>query len=154
MADINIEEEYKKLKYNLPNFKKLDEEFEISNIQDLEDKKFLTRSIRRKINEKIIFFCRIVESIIYPQSPNFISMVESRIFNEEEKQKMAEFYKKLMNYEKESLILDVESDDKQSVKYINEVFSNWPEIKKQMVEITKKMQKAWNEKEKRETYTF
>lgn len=154
MADIIIEEEYKKLKYNLPDFKKLDEEFEISNIQGLEDKKFLIRFIRRKINEKVIFFCRIVESIIYPQSPNFISLVESRIFNEEEKQGMAEFYKKLMNYEKESLILDVESDDKQSVKYINELFSNWSEIKKQMVDITKKMQKAWNEKEKRENYTF
>ena len=154
MADIIIEEEYKKLKYNLPDFKKLDEEFEISNIQGLEDKKFLIRFIRRKINEKVIFFCRIVESIIYPQSPNFISLVESRIFNEEEKQGMAEFYKKLMNYEKESLILDVESDDKQSVKYINELFSNWSEIKKQMVDITKKMQKAWNEKEERENYTF
>ena len=154
MADINIEEEYKKLKYNLPDFKKLDEEFEISNIQGLEDKKFLLRFIRRKVNEKIIFFCRIIESILYPQSPNYISMVESRIFTEEEKQNMAELYKKLMHYEKESLILDVESDDKQSTKYINEVLNDWTEIKKQLVEITRKMQKSWNEQEKRETYIF
>src|SRR3989344_5359774 len=154
MADINIEEEYKKLKYNLPDFKKLDEEFEVSNIQGLEDKKFLTRFIRRKVNEKVIFFCRIIESILYPQSPNYISIVESRIFTEEEKQEMAEFYKKLMNYEKESLILDVEPDDKQSVKYTNEVFNNWSETKKQMIVITRKMQKSWNEQEKRENYTF
>src|SRR3989344_1228252 len=132
MADINIEEEYKKLKYNLPDFKKLDEEFEVSNIQGLEDKKFLLRFIRRKVNEKIIFFCRIIESIIYPQSPNYISMVESRVFSEEEKQNMAELYKKLMYYEKESLILDVESDDKQSTKYINEVLNDWTEIKKKL----------------------
>ncbi|MBI4159070.1 hypothetical protein HY500_02310 [Candidatus Woesearchaeota archaeon] len=154
MADINIEEEFKKLKYNLPDFRKLDEEFEISNIQGLEDKRFLSRFIRRKVNEKVIFFCRIIESILYPQSPNYISMVESRIFTEEEKQEISELYKRLMHYEKESLILDIESDDKASARYINEVFNSWPEIKKEMVVITKKMQKAWNEKEKIESYTF
>lgn len=154
MADINIEEEYKKLKCSLPDFKKLDEEFEISNLQGLEDKKFLLRFIRRKVNEKIIFFCRIIESLLYPQSPNYISMVESRIFSEEEKQEMAELYKKLMYYEKESLILDVESDDKQSAKYVNDVFTNWTEIKKHLITITKKMQKSWNEQEKVENYTF
>ena len=154
MADINIEEEYKKLKHSLPDFKKLDEEFEISNIQGLEDKKFLLRFIRRKVNEKIIFFCRIIENLLYPQSPNYISMIESRIFTEEEKIEMAELYKKLMYYEKESLILDVESDDKQSAKYVNEVLNDWSEIKKQIIVITRKMQKSWNEKEKVENYTF
>ena len=57
MEDINIEKEYKSLKFNLPPFKDMDDEFEISSI----DKKiFLLRSLRRKMNDKILFFFMII----------------------------------------------------------------------------------------------
>ena len=144
---INIEKEYKSLKYKLPDFKKLDNEFEISTIQGIDNNKFILRFIRRKMNEKIIFFCRIIESILYPSQPNIITMVESKAFTEEEKQSISEFYKKLMHYEKESINLDVDENESLTVKYINDVEKIWPEVKKQVLEMTKKMQNSWSEKE-------
>ena len=144
---INIEKEYKSLKYKLPDFKKLDNEFEISTIQGIDNNKFLLRFIRRKMNEKIIFFCRIIERILYPSQPNIITMVESKAFTEEEKQSISEFYKKLMHYEKESINLDVDENESLTVKYINDVEKIWPEVKKQVLEMTKKMQNSWSEKE-------
>ncbi len=153
---IDIEKEYNSLKHKLPDFKRLDDEFELSNIQ-IENKKFLLRFIRRKINEKIIFFCRIIESILYPTQPNIITVVESKVFTDEEKQEISNIYKKLMHYEKESINLDVDEDEDLTAKYINDVIRIWPEIKKEIHKMTKKMQNAWSEEEipaEKNSYTF
>ena len=139
---LNIEKEYQKLKTKLPDFKKLDNEFELSNIQGLENTKFLLRFIRRKINEKIVFYCRIIESILYPSQPNIITMVESKAFSEEEKQAISNLYKKLMHYEKESIRLDIDEEETSTVRYINDVFKLWPEIKKEISKTAKRMQEA------------
>ncbi len=53
---INIKEEYEKLKHKLPEFNRLNEEFEISRVESEYKKEFLLRDIRRKINDKLIFF--------------------------------------------------------------------------------------------------
>ena len=102
--DFDIQEAYKKLqsKHKLPIFEDLEEDFELSFIDyKLKDDKLLLRSIRRKINEKIIFFCRIIEGLIYPQQASMITMIEGKQVTEEDKLKIEKFYKHLMFYERE-----------------------------------------------------
>jgi len=145
MTKINVKEEYEKLKYKLPKFEDLDNEFEISIIKN---KEFLLRSIRRKMNDKVIFFCRILESLLYPSGNTIINMNEVKDFNDEDKENMEEIYKKLMIFERDSLIADVEPDEKKDVEYINKLFEGWINFKKDILKITKKMRESWLKEER------
>ena len=89
----NIKDEYNKLKHKLPKFEDLDEEFEISN-SNIKEKSFLLRNLRRRINDKVIFYCRIIEGLIYPSQGNIVSMYELKSFADDEKNLMSELYKK------------------------------------------------------------
>ena len=77
-------------------------------------------------------------------------MYELKSFSESEKQNMAKLYRKLMQYERESLILDVEPDEKFEVNYINEIWKNWNNYKSELLKISKKMKSSWNVEEKEE----
>ena len=151
MADFDLKEAYGKMKHKLPDFELLISEFEVSFIDyKLKDDRLLLTSIRRKINEKVIFYCRIIEGLLYPHQPNIITMMELNSFNEEEKKKVHELYKKMMYYERESLKLDVMFDEKKNVEFINLVFGLWKEYGREMKWIVERMQKSWAEGEKKE----
>ena len=85
----DIKQEYNILKHKLPNFNELDREFEISSA-NIKDKNFLLRNIRRRINDKVIFYCRLIEGLIYPSTNNIISMFELKSFNEQEKENISD----------------------------------------------------------------
>ena len=143
----NIKEEYNNLKHKLPKFEDLDEEFEIS-IANIKEKAFLSRSIRRRLNDKVIFYCRIIEGLIYPNPNNMIGMFEIKSFSEDEKQILNDYYKKLMKYERESLSLDVNPDEKKDAEYINNLFKEWQYFKKYLIAVTDKMKSSWQTEDK------
>ncbi len=152
----DIKAEYNNLKHTLPKFEDLDQEFEISNsnVKDIKEKRFLIKNIRRRVNDKVIFYCRVIENLIYPNQSNFISMLELKSFTDKEKQDMSKLYKKLMLYERESLILDINPDEKRDVNYINSLWKDWHEFKKDLIRISQKMKDSWNfeEKEEKDNY--
>ena len=143
----DIQKAYKKLKetYKLPDFHQLDTEFEIRFIDKEE---FLIRRIRRRINEKVIFFCRIIEGVLFPQNASYITSVETRVFGDKEKQDYLKMYRNLMKFERRSLLLDTECDDDKDAKFIKEVTKSWPEFKRSMEEFIKKLEKAWEEEDR------
>ncbi|MEK6907005.1 MAG: hypothetical protein AABW45_00595 [Nanoarchaeota archaeon] len=149
----NLKEEYNKLKHKIPRFEDLDNEFELSTA-NIKDKSFLLRNIRRRLNDKIIFYCRIIEGLLYPNSNSITGMMEINSFNEKEKEKMANIYKKLMEFERESLSLDVNPDEKNDVEFINNLFKEWKKFKEEMIKVTKKMKESWHleEKEEKDNY--
>ena len=62
-----------------------------------------------------------------------------------------------MHYEKESIRLDIDEEETSTVRYINDVFKLWPEIKKEISKTAKRMQEAWSEEEvptEKNAYTF
>ncbi len=145
----NLKEEYNKLKYKLPKFEELDYEFEVSNA-NIKSRDFLIRNIRRRLNEKIIFYSRIIESLIYPNQGNIIGMFEIKSFSDEEKKEISEIYKKIMIHEREALTLDVNPDEKKEVDYINNLMKNWIYFKKELIRITEKMKNSWMQEDKSE----
>ncbi|MBS3143600.1 hypothetical protein J4446_01855 [Candidatus Woesearchaeota archaeon] len=140
MKDVNVKEEYNKLKYKLPKFEELNNDFEIDFIKE---KIFLIRQVRRKINEKVIFFCRIIEGLLYPTQQHIINVTEIKNFSDEKKKEIEKIYKKLMVYERQSLLLDVYPDDKKDAEFINDVFNFWKKIKKEMEEVVVLMKETW-----------
>ena len=140
MEKWSIKEDYSKLKHKLPKFDDINNEFELEFIKD---KPFLLRQIRRRMNEKVIFFCRIIEGVLYPTQQHITNATEIKNFSEDKKKEVHKIYKSLMQYERQSLLLDVTPNDKDDVKFINDVFNFWKKTKKEMENIVKLMKESW-----------
>ena len=94
-----IEQEYNKLskKYKLPKFNELDSEFEVSN---LENERFLIKSILRKIVEKLEFYIEVIGNLVHPDASSLTTMYEVRFFSEDEKNNMYGLFKKMMIFDR------------------------------------------------------
>lgn len=140
MKDINIKEEYNNLKYKLPSFEEINEDFELDFIKE---KQFILRQIRRRMNEKVIFFCKIIEGLLYPTQQHIINATEIQNFSDDKKNKINKIHKELMYYERESLLLDVAPEDKKDAEFINNVFHFWKKVKGDVKDIVRTMQESW-----------
>ena len=140
-----MEELYKKLKkkYTLPNYKELNKHFELDYI---EDPFFLLRSIRRRIHEKIVFFAKISEKILFPNQTLMIEMYESKFFSEKEKEEILEMYEKLLELDRKALLLNISSTDAKEAEYIKTVFKKLPTIIKRISFIIEKTDKSWKQR--------
>jgi hypothetical protein len=144
---MEIKKEYEKLmkKYNLPEFSKIENELELSSI---EKPFFLIRQIRRRLTEKLIFFAKILDGILYPNSGSLVSMHESKAFSDEEKNRMLDLYKKIMVFERKLAKLDVCPDDKKEAESINLVLNNMGDIKSEIMKIAEKIEFCWKKEDK------
>ncbi|MBI2653575.1 hypothetical protein HYX02_02065 [Candidatus Woesearchaeota archaeon] len=144
MPSNEIEKQYNELrkKHKLPEFKDFDFEFEIS---DLEETNFLLRAIVRRIAEKLDFYTTMLEEILQPDTSNLYAMHETRNFSDTEKNKMYDLYRKLMDYNRQSIEVALNHDEKEEVDFINRFFDDWKELKKELLMYIKKMRASWNE---------
>ena len=142
MPNKEIEKQYSELrkKYKLPEFNEVDYEFEIS---DLEETKFLLRAIIRRIAEKLDFYTTMLEEILQPDTSNLYAMHETRYFDENEKKQMYDLYSTLMNFNRQSIELSLENDEKDEVDFINNFFVEWKKLKNELLKYIKKMKFSW-----------
>lgn len=147
-SDIKKEYEILSRKYKLPGFEELDNEFEVSSIEDI-NKKFLIRIVRRRINDKMTFFNRILESILQPNTGSFVHLHESKFFSDEEKQEILISFRKLMRLERESLGLDINPDAEKDAEFINKVFREFNEMKKRLRKVSSILEEAWSKEEEK-----
>jgi hypothetical protein len=133
----------------LPTFELLDTEFEISR---LEDDKFLLRSIRLTIGEKLAFIAHMIGDILHPSEAGYAALREMVIFSDEEKVQISELYKKIMYFERWSLELTIQDGEELNVKYIEDVMKQWPTIKAATLKNFRKIKESWTkETAKKET---
>ena len=118
-ADLKKAYQILQKKYQLPEFKDIHQEFEL---QHIEDEEFLLRSVRRRIQTKILFFASILESILYPSGQSPSSSYESGFFSSDDKQDLSKVYKKLMILSRKHVRLDVASTEKEDALFIKEAF--------------------------------
>lgn len=144
----NIEEQYGKLKkkYNLPEFEELDNEFEISSI---ENEKFLLREIINKIVDRTDFFSRFFEDLLQPDPSLLRSMHEANIFNDEERKVIYSLYKKLMVIIRQSVEVSLNRSEKEEANFIKKTFDGWKGLKTSISKIVDKIKNSW----KKETYS-
>ncbi len=146
-----MKDEYNQLKkkLNLPDFEKLDSEFEISAI---EQKEFLLRSIRRKITEKLMGFTEIFDEILQPEKPS--TMYESNFISENERKAIFDFYKRLMYLIRLSEEISVNEDDKKDADFISKSLAEWLLLKEKIEEALSKMKDAWTRQLKKEEEAY
>ena len=139
---VEIEQKYNELKnkYKLPEFRFIDNELEISNI---EQESFLLRTIMRRILEKIDFFMNLLQDTLQPDASNMASMSESNFFDDDEKKHMYNLYKKLINVNREGVLMSLEPNEKNEAEFIKNFFEHWEPIKKELHHCVKKMKESW-----------
>ena len=142
MPTNEIEKQYNELKkkYKLPEFKQIDSEFELS---DMEPTNFLSRAIMRRIAEKLDFYTTMLEEVLQPDASNFYAMRENRFFDEDEKKQMYDFYSRLMIFSRRSVELSLENNTGEEAEFVNNFYKEWQEMKKELVRYIKKMKDSW-----------
>lgn len=142
-----LKEDYKKIEktYNLPDFNKLNSEFSIEKIADVETD-FLIREVARIMGEKFSNYLRFVELILNPvNSPMFIFSL-MKTMGESEKKKFADMYKELARIELNLIELDVDFSEKKEAEFINSSYKTWMDIKKDFQEVIEKIKSNWDNK--------
>ncbi len=117
-----------KQKHDLPKFEKLAEDFDIEKIADKESI-FLIREIRRAINEKITAYLHLFETLINPNAPPMFVFSILRNSSDKNKNIVKEIYKMLSKIQIEAMKLDTIYKEDIEVKFVNETFSTWQELK-------------------------
>lgn len=141
---MDIKKEYQKLskKYKLPDFKKIEKEFNISTIEETDS---LLKEIRKKVYEYIEAVKKLIEPILQPDAV-LSDMHECRVFNETEKKDIYELFAKIMYFERFSNEAAF-SDEKKTAEYLCEFMEEFPKIKKKLKDISKRLKESWKEQE-------
>ena len=139
MTDTKKKYETLKDKYKLPEFDKMDSAFEIDAI---ENTKFLSREIRRKIAEKLEMYSKSIEGILYPET-TLNNLYESKFFNDKDKEWIFKLYKELMVLQKKVMILSTLENEKDDFEFITDVFNKWEKINSEIRKVFEKLKNAW-----------
>ena len=137
--EFDFELVYNELKrqHDLPEFKKLAEDFDIEKISEKEPL-FLMREIRRTINEKLSAYVHLFETLINPSAPPMFIFSALRGIKENEKGKLKEIYKKLSKLQIWVMKLDTIYSEQEEIKFVRDSFSEWQDLKKGIYEIIEK----------------
>ena len=132
-------------KYDLPDFKILNEDFGIEKIADSETE-VLIREVRKFIVDKLANYMRFIESILNPSNaPIFIFSI-IKLLDAEDKKKLEEIYKEMMKSEVKFIELDLEFNEEKEADFIKDAYNFWQIVKKDLLKITGKISGRWDEK--------
>lgn len=141
-----------KKKYKLPEFSKLNEDFEIEKLQENETD-FLLREIRRTMVEKISVVLKFLEIMINPNesSPAFVfAMIKE--MKPEMKKSVENMYKELSVVEISSITLDLDYDEKLEAKFIKEHTKKWESTKKALRSLIISLDTVWKMESGKKSY--
>jgi hypothetical protein len=142
-----LKEDYKKIQkiHNLPDFDKLNMEFAIEKIAEVETD-FLVREVARIMAEKFSNYLRFVELVLNPSNaPMFIfSLIKT--MREEEKKKFSEIYKELARIELNLIEIDINFSEKKEAEFINNSYKTWMNMKKDFLDVIEKIKTNWDNK--------
>jgi len=128
-------------KHSLPPYKQMDEEFELSGI---ENEEHYLRNVRRKMVEKIDKVIGILDDILHPES-SWASMVEEKVFPEEQGKKVLATYRRLKYYYRRNSELQVKDSDEENTKFINDLYAEWQGMQNEILAIVSKLKDAWTQ---------
>ncbi len=142
-----LKKDYTKIekKYNLPIFEKLNEDFQIEKIAEIETD-FLLKEVRKLMTDKFSNYLRFIEALLNPvNAPMFIFSVVKSI-NNGEKKKLTEIYKKLAKIEVELIELDIKFLEEKEAEFIKRSYKIWQDIKEDILSVINVIKKNWDSK--------
>lgn len=143
LAKLESTYESARVKYGLPSFEQLEEEFGISRAAESESK-LVIREIRKTINDKLSSYLHLFENFMNPSSgPVFVFSLLKGI-KEEDNKKIKEIYKKLAKIQIAVLKLETIYNEKAEAEFIKNIFKEWNSLKLEISEIIEKFDKNFD----------
>lgn len=146
-----FEKEYNKLRdryKQLPDFKKLDFDFEFSSIKDEDvNERFVSRTVKRRVFDKLHYFNGGLLSVISPQAPSIVISHENKFFTNEDRDKMMDIVRIFMCLDREYLLSDIEFSEKHDVEFILSCLKVWYEHKPTIKKFITIMRDSWSKKD-------
>lgn len=133
-------------KYKLPSYEELDNEFELLYFTNIIEISYVLRFVRRRINDRLSAFTSILQGFLQPNPGSPINLEESSFLDENEKKKIVILIRELMNIERMNTLLDLDFDEKKEAEFIKNAVNKWFELKKEILELLKKVKKGWESK--------
>jgi len=143
----HLKEAYRilQIKYDLPSFEQLNEDFQIEKAAESETD-FVLREVRRYVTDKFFNYLRFIESILTPtDAPMFVFAI-TKTLGMKDREKLIELYKKIAKVNIDLIELDIEYSEEKEAKSIKEYSSMWQNIKKEFLEIVDVIKKNWDNK--------
>ncbi len=141
-----------KKKHKLPDFDKLNEDFEIEKLQEHETD-FLLREIRRTMVEKVSVVLKFLEIIVSPNeaSPAFVFAMIKEI-KPETKKNIEQLYRQLSAVEISSIALDLDYNEKSEAAFIKDQNKKWEATKKDLKALIKNFDSVWKSESAKKSY--
>jgi len=142
-----LKKQYEKLKqkYNLPEFEKLNEDFEIEKLQEKESD-LLLREIRRAAIDRNISYLRFIEMFQNPQQAPLFFLALVKNLDSREKQLLDDIYLELGKFEIKSIALDNNYNENKEAEFIKTFYKDWQKIKEKFGKITQALENSWDKK--------
>ena len=136
-----IRKEYDKLreKHNLPPFNKFDQEFELRTSSS---DGFTPKEMRRVVIGKLQDCAHLLDPVLNPHTSSLHSMIESEGFDEEEKKKLFELYKKIGHLVHSGILAGLRGEQAE-IDFTKHCWNEWPKIKKDITKFVAKTAGLW-----------
>lgn len=132
-----------KTQYALPELNELEDEFDFK----LEDDAGIAKTIINQVWEKISSIKSYIEGILNPQ--RYCCMIETKFLNAKEKEKLFNFYKKIM-IEYWKTVQSTFGTNEEKLKQITNSYEFYKRVKTFSKDYITRMIKGWSEENKEE----
>jgi Glu-tRNA(Gln) amidotransferase subunit E-like FAD-binding protein len=141
LEEIKAKYELLKLKYKLPPWKELDEDFDVSK-SFIGESELILKDIRRKMNEKLASSLHLFETFMNPQAaPLFIVNVLKNL-EKKDWENIKEIYNEIAKIQFPQILADTIYSEDKEVELILEISNLWSRQKIKIAEILKILDKS------------
>jgi len=135
-------EQYR-MKYNLPEFDKLNQDFAIEKISEIETD-LLLREVRKFIADRLSNYMRFIEGLLNPANASIFTFSICKTFNLEDKKEIEDMFKELMRLEIELMEIDIQYSEEKEANFIKNSFEKWSSFKTRWKKIVDVVKKNWD----------
>ncbi len=142
-----LKEDYSKLgkKYKLPNFKELNEAFDIEEAAEQETD-CLLRQIRKHMMDRVVAYLRFIEMLLNPSNAPMFFFALVKGLTASDKKLLEHVYEVIGEFEVSVIALDCRYSEEGEAKFIIKLFSDWKGISEEILKISEVLKRNWKQK--------
>jgi hypothetical protein len=142
-----LKKDYEKLKkaYKLPEFRQLNEDFDIEKVAQHETD-YALREVRRQMMDKVISYLRFIEMLLNPSNAPIFFFAAIKGFTSSDKKLVEKIYENLGEFEIGVIALDSKYSESKEAEFIKKLSSEWRSISEDMLNLSEILKKNWKQK--------
>ncbi|MBI5149112.1 hypothetical protein HZA33_05520 [Candidatus Pacearchaeota archaeon] len=139
-----LKQDYVKLKskYRLPEFDKLNRDFEVEKVSERETD-YLLRELRKVIAEKEIAVLRFLEMLLNPSNAPFFIFTVIKNLSASDKKVIEKIYSAICEFEISAVALDLIYDEKKEAEFIKNAVKKWDSMQDDLEEFSDLIYRAY-----------